>query len=431
MSLPHTESGTARGARIAFLIPVVVAVVQLILSLIGWLKFLELGEQVWLAISLVFLGIALHYVILQNARWIWVCIATLTSISIVFVFIWHFCIFPRFPRTQLLIEEPQQLGPLQERAPITGSLYCSSNTDDLDILVYVKRNPGDTWYRSKRPCQAARRWSIPEGYVDFPLEYLDFTLIAVVANSDDAESAPSDFEANNAVAFRKTMLEWGGVYKDNEDFISPEFPVRRSEAKPTGMPTPTPTPTLTAAPTDTPIPTPTETPIPTPTHTSTPTPACTPTSTPTDIPMPTSTPTSIPMPTKTPIPPVTRTPAPTYTSKPRPISCPPPELLGIDIIACNVTFKWSWPGPLPANEWFAVRTGIGEPHSVTWVKEPPYTYTLSDGGQYAWEIAICRGRPEDAHCSSLDGTELVASEREFFQFGGCATKPPPKPKPGP
>ena len=102
------------------------------------------------------------------------------------------------------------------------------------------------------------------------------------------------------------------------------------------------------------------------------------------------------------------------------------------IIGCNVTFKWEWTRTLAKDEWFAVRVGKdpNPPRAQTWTQELQYTYVLTESGKYAWQIAICRGKPEDAHCSSLDGTELVASEYGVFEFGGCATKPPPiKPTP--
>jgi len=112
---------------------------------------------------------------------------------------------------------------------------------------------------------------------------------------------------------------------------------------------------------------------------------------------------------------------------------PPPVLGWGGIIHCNVTFRWQWTGTLAKDEWFAVRVGKdpNPPRAQTWTQELQYTYVLTESGKYAWQIAICQGKPEDAHCSSLDGTELVASEYGFFEFGGCATKETPKPKPKP
>jgi len=105
---------------------------------------------------------------------------------------------------------------------------------------------------------------------------------------------------------------------------------------------------------------------------------------------------------------------------------PPPVLGWGGIIRCNVTFRWKWAGTLAEDEWFEVRVGEepNPPRAQTWTHEFQYTYALTEAGEYAWQIAICRGKPEDARCSSLDGTELVASEYGFFEFGGCETKPP-------
>ncbi len=185
------------------------------------------------------------------------------------------------------------------------------------------------------------------------------------------------------------------------------------------------TPTLTPSPrptTSTPTATRPSTSTPSRTHTPTPTATATPTSTATPIPTPT--PTSIRVtPTRTPMPPL-----PTYAS---------PVLEPVSIIGCNVTFKWSWSDrTLASDEWFAVRVGIGEPHSVAWVKEQTYIYSLqqqcTQPGDYSWEIAICRGDPNnDGHCNQVDGTELAVSGRGSFGFGGCAcptlekSTPPP------
>jgi hypothetical protein len=102
---------------------------------------------------------------------------------------------------------------------------------------------------------------------------------------------------------------------------------------------------------------------------------------------------------------------------------PPIELQGIDVIAGNVTFKWNWPRTLAADEWFDVRVGIREPHSVAWTKDERCTFSLTEAGEYTWEIAVCRGDPAAAHCSSLDGTELVVSKREVFRAGGISPTP--------
>jgi outer membrane protein assembly factor BamD (BamD/ComL family) len=108
---------------------------------------------------------------------------------------------------------------------------------------------------------------------------------------------------------------------------------------------------------------------------------------------------------------------------------PAPELTGIDIINCNVTFKWTWPRTLAEDEWFALRVGkveSGPPHSVTWTKDNPFTRPLGDGGDYSWMIVVCRGDPEQGNCE-----KLAASEQEFFSFGGCSKPPPVPPEPPP
>jgi len=122
-------------------------------------------------------------------------------------------------------------------------------------------------------------------------------------------------------------------------------------------------------------------------------------------------------------------PTPGVTRTPR-TSYPPVELLGIDIIGCNVTLKWNWPRTLAVDEWFDVRIGLlpDEPHSVTWTKDQRYIFSLTETGEYVWEVATCRGDPGASHCSPLDGSEMVISERQVFQFGGCL-KPKPTPAP--
>jgi hypothetical protein len=104
---------------------------------------------------------------------------------------------------------------------------------------------------------------------------------------------------------------------------------------------------------------------------------------------------------------------------------PPPELLGIDIVGCNVTFKWTWPWALADDEWFAVRVGrvgIEPPLSKAWTKENTYIYPLKDGGEYSWMIVVCKGEPAEGHCE-----ELSTSNQESFSFGGCSQPPPPPP----
>jgi hypothetical protein len=103
-----------------------------------------------------------------------------------------------------------------------------------------------------------------------------------------------------------------------------------------------------------------------------------------------------------------------YQPPPPPPSYPPPDLVEVSIIQCNVIFKWAWPRELAENEWFAVRVGVGEPHSVVWVKERQYTHTIPKEGEYVWEVAICRGDPATHVCEQLN-----VSERHIFQFKGC------------
>jgi len=157
-------------------------------------------------------------------------------------------------------------------------------------------------------------------------------------------------------------------------------------------------------PTSTPRPTDTSTP------THTPSPTNTPTATSTNTPTPTST--STPTNTPTPVPP---TAALTATL---PLSAyPPPDLMGADVLGCNVTFRWSWPGALAQDEWFAVRAGregIDTTISLAWLKEQELTVPLTEAGEYTWQIAICRGDPASATC------ELLAlSEPGLFSFAGC------------
>jgi tetratricopeptide (TPR) repeat protein len=185
----------------------------------------------------------------------------------------------------------------------------------------------------------------------------------------------------------------------------------------TTIPTFAPTDTSVVKPVSTPTSTSTSTPTQTPSSTSTPTP----TDTPTLMPTLTDTPTLTPTPTGTP----TFTPTPTRkpVSTPALFVYPPPFLIGAGIIGCNVTLRWVWLETLADDEWFSVRVGIEVPHSVTWVKENEYTYSLfGDAGQYSWEIAICRGDPATGHCE-----ELAVSERRFFFFGGCSTPLAPTP----
>jgi len=135
--------------------------------------------------------------------------------------------------------------------------------------------------------------------------------------------------------------------------------------------------------------------------------------------------TAIPTPTRIqPPPPPTDIPTPTRAVPPGPATdtpYPPPVLDFGGIIACNVTFRWQWPGTLAENEWFAVRVGRlpDAPHSQTWIKELQYTYALSESGDYVWEVAICRADPATFVCD-----QLAVSERETFSVGECPVPPP-------
>ena len=107
---------------------------------------------------------------------------------------------------------------------------------------------------------------------------------------------------------------------------------------------------------------------------------------------------------------------------------PPPVLGWGGIIGCNVTFRWEWPRTLAEDEWFAVRVGKvpDVPHSQVWVKERQFIYTLSDAGDYVWEVAVCRGDPATAVCQ-----QLAVSARKNFSYrgSGCPIESTPKPTP--
>jgi tetratricopeptide (TPR) repeat protein len=113
------------------------------------------------------------------------------------------------------------------------------------------------------------------------------------------------------------------------------------------------------------------------------------------------------------------TPSPTPMST-RSIVVSPPVLAIADVIGCDVTFRWSWAGTLADDEWFAVRVGTDEPRSVEWVKGREYTYSLSDPGEYSWDVAIYRGDPAEGNILDV----LSVSERGDFLFDGCPTLSP-------
>ena len=154
-------------------------------------------------------------------------------------------------------------------------------------------------------------------------------------------------------------------------------------------------------------------------HTSTSTSTPTPSPTHTCTPLPTLTPTYTSTPMATAKPPTPQPPKPT----PKP-SYFPPVLTDNSIIGCNVILRWQWSGILAENEWFDIRVWevSDVPHSQTWAKANEYVWSLSEAGDYVWEVAICRGEPSAASCSGDD--ELVVSERGGFSFGGCPKSTP-------
>jgi hypothetical protein len=321
---------------------------------------------------------------------------------------------------QLKIEEPQQLTSKQEHAVVRGQLDCSCDTNDLDVLVYVKYNSGNTWYRSDKPEQAMRRWSIPANYITFPVTHSNFTLVAIVASSDEARYTPRTLQANDVTDFRKKMLEGGYVYKNDRNYMSPELPVSRigtvtaptlTSIRPTGTSTPTPTNTSTATPTNTLTPTPTNTP--------TPSPAPTPTATDT----PTAT-----QPPRTPTTPVPTTPAVSRA----------PTLLTPENGRCydgNVTFSWHWYRSLSnegeyGGEYFALRVWREgkEKQSIAWVKEtsyvlplePPY-YVGDPNIRYLWNVAVVR----QIGPNRSEEWKYVSPESEYWWF--CIHSVAPEP----
>jgi len=112
----------------------------------------------------------------------------------------------------------------------------------------------------------------------------------------------------------------------------------------------------------------------------------------------------------------------------------PPVLTENSIIGCNVTLRWQCLA-LGKDDWFAVRVGKvpDVPHSQAWVEVCEYTYTLSDAGDYVWEVAICRGDPADEYCGNggngKEDNELAVSKQSPFSFGGCVLRPTPIPPP--
>jgi hypothetical protein len=302
------------------------------------------------------------------------------------------------PAVSEFIVEPPALGADEEHVLVCGRLECSGRIrfPELQIVAYVAGvgpNPEGIWRRSDVPCvvQMGEEWALSRDCMTFPREYSEFSLVAILVEKDVAASLPLELTASDKPELRGDL--YGYAYPPCDDAascrsISPVVRVRRSLSG-SGRPTQTPAPTAPAF-----TPTPTRSPIPTRTPTSAPT------ETPSPAPTPTATPT--PSPSAVPATPVRR-------------ACPPPELAGLDIFGCDVTFHWTWDGELAENEYFAVRVGIGAPgESRTWVKGTQYTLVLTEPGEYVWEIAICRGDPATHVCD-----QLAVSEREGFSFVGC------------
>jgi len=180
-----------------------------------------------------------------------------------------------------------------------------------------------------------------------------------------------------------------------------------------------PAPTSTATPPSITVPMPTAV-TPTPMPTSSPKPTLAPTfapfGVPSKVPPPTATHTAIVTDTPTAVA-VTTTRLTPYvaTVVPSPYPTPVPEFGGI--IRCDVTFRWQWSRTLGEDEYFAVRVwreGIDKHESKTWTKEDEFICTLSEKGEYSWEIAVCQGDPSTHICN-----QMAVSERGIFSFNGC------------
>ncbi len=302
--------------------------------------------------------------------------------------------FPDPTISGLDIDEPQQLKAHQVYAPVSGHIECSNKVplSEMQVVVYVrgmKPSEEQAWRRSDVPCTTwnGKQWTLDPGCIDFLEHYSEFQIIAALATERDAKLMQSKLDVEDEDELGDRLYRH--AYRcDNCTPCYSRSPVRIATRLPTTTPT-SPTP-------DTPVPTPT---TPTPTSTETPTPTNTPTFTPAPIP-----------------------PTPTYP--------PPPVLLGIDLIGCNVTFKWGWSGTLAEDEYFGVRVGIGTPESVTWKKQADvavgdhyeYTYSLPgcDAGDYFWQIVIYRGEPGE----SSNNRVLVYSEQGDFQYKGPVETPP-------
>jgi hypothetical protein len=123
----------------------------------------------------------------------------------------------------------------------------------------------------------------------------------------------------------------------------------------------------------------------------------------------------------------------TPTPTPRPVTpqpvYPKPVLGGLEIHGHDVTFHWSLAGTLGANDYFALRVGIGFPgESKLWTKETKAGWRFTEQGEYVWEVAVCRGDPAEADCSG--DKQLAVSEQSTFWFtppdnGNNGDDPPP------
>ena len=228
------------------------------------------------------------------------------------------------------INEPRQLGPVQEQASVSGYLEYSAKMpiSDVEIAVYstgVKLNREEKWRRSSMVCttQVGRQWVLSAECTTFPTEYSEFSLVAILFTSDETSRLPSELVVGDLDELRSELSAYAYSCDDSTlcNSISPVFQVSRITAGPT-----TPTPTVTSSPTPSPTPTKSPTPrllatsTPAPSRTTSPSPASSPTLTFTDTPTAT-----LPLPTDTRSPSrATNTPTPTHTVPPPPTNTIPP-----------------------------------------------------------------------------------------------------------
>jgi tetratricopeptide (TPR) repeat protein len=298
--------------------------------------------------------------------------------------------------SMFIIDQPQHLDPEQEHAQVGGRLAYSDEVplSEMCVVVYagaVRPQQGRIWRRSSVPCEAriARQWALSSDCVTFPVEYSEFSLIAILVKVDEAQYLPI-FLLRDPSELRSFLYEYVYPRCDNAiscNSISPLFEVRR-------LPLPE-APTLASS-------------------TFMPTPIKDPTGTRTFRPTPTE------MPPSTPTPTVAPAWVPTVVPTPMPPVYPSPELMGLDIIRCSLTLHWSWARQLAEDEYFSLRVGIGAPgESRTWTKETQYALMIMEPGEYVWEVAICRGDPETHVCN-----QLAVSQRGSFSFAGCGKDRP-------